>query len=112
MELTAVREDEILIVALNGRIDGANASEVQKALENALAPEDRGLVLDMEGVTFMGSAGLRIVAIMINRTRAKKTRFALCSLSGPVMEVLATSGFSKMVPVLKTLEEARASMAA
>ena len=112
MELTAVREDEILIVALNGRIDGANASEVQKALENALAPEDRGLVLDMEGVTFMSSAGLRIVAIMINRTRAKKTRFALCSLSGPVMEVLATSGFSKMVPVLKTLEEARASMAA
>ena len=112
MELSAVREGETLIVALNGRIDGANASEIQRALEDALAPEDRALVLDMEGVTFMSSAGLRIVAIMINRTRAKKTRFALCSLSGPVMEVLATSGFSKMVPVLNTLEEARATVAA
>ena len=112
MELTAVREGETLIVALSGRIDGANAPQIQKALEDALAPEDRGLVLDMEGVTFMSSAGLRIVAIMINRTRAKKTRFALCSLSGSVMEVLATSGFGKMVPVLKTLDEARASVAA
>ena len=112
MELTTVREDETLVVTLSGRIDGANAPEVQKALEDALAPEDRGLVLDMEGVTFMSSAGLRIVAIMINRTRTNRTRFALCSLSGSVMEVLATSGFSKMVPVLQTLEEARASVAA
>ena len=112
MDIVTVREDETLIAELNGRIDGTNAVEVQRGLESTLSPGDRALILDMEGVSFMSSAGLRVVAIMINRTRANGTQLVLCSLPGPVKEVLATSGFDRMVSVLDTLDEARATTGA
>ena len=112
MNIATVREDETLIVKLNGRIDGNNAAEIHQELESALSSADRALILDMGGVSYMSSAGLRIVALMFNRTRVKGVQLALCSLSKPIENVLATSGFNQMMVVVATLDEARASVTA
>lgn len=113
MEVTTQREGETLIARPRGRIDGlANATSLQKTLEDAIESSDRALILDLEGVSYVSSAGLRAVAIMINRTRAADMRFVLCSLSGPIRALFATSGFDKLVQVVDTLDDARRAVAA
>ena len=64
MEVATLREWETLIAMPMGKIDGSNADDFLKALEDAIESTDQALILDMENVTYIGSAGLRIVGIM------------------------------------------------
>ena len=113
MILTTRREGGTVIASPNGRIEGLlNATKFQKALEGAIEPTDQALILDMENLSYLSSAGLRTVAIMINRTRAADMSFVLCSLSKPIHDLFAASGFDKLVQVVENLEEARWTVAA
>ena len=113
MEVTTHREGETLIARPHGRIDGlADATSLQKILEGAIESSDQALILDFENVSYISSAGLRTVAIMINRTRAADMGFVLCSLSGSIRDLFATSGFDKLVQVAGTLDDARWAVAA
>ena len=113
MELTIERDGGTVIARPNGRLEGLlGASEFQKALESSIRPADHALILDMEELTYISSAGLRAVAIMINRTKAADMGFVLCSLSKSVNNVITTSGFNRLVQVVDNLEEARWAVAA
>ena len=113
MEVTTHREGETLIARPHGRIEGlANATTLQRALEGAIESTDQALILDLEQVPYISSAGLRAVAIMINRTRAADMSFVLCSLSRPIHDLFTTSGFNKLVQVVDTLDDARWAVAA
>lgn len=112
MEVATLREWETLIAMPIGKIDGSNADDFLKALEGAIESTDQALILDMENVTYIGSAGLRIVAIMINRTKIAGMKFALCSLSRSVNDVITASGFNRLVRVVATQEDARMAVSA
>ena len=108
MEVITYREGETLIARPHGRIDGlANATALQRTLEGAIESTDQALILDLENVSYISSAGLRTVAIMINRTKAADMSFVLCSLSAPIHDLFATSGFDKLVQVVDSLDDAR-----
>ena len=55
------REAGTLVVELAGRVDGANALEFQDALEGALGEDVTALVLDLERLSYISSAGLRVM---------------------------------------------------
>ena len=113
MEVMIRREGGTLIASPSGRIDGlSDANALQKALEGALEPGYEALILDLENLAYLSSAGLRTVAIMINRTKAADMGFVLCSLSKPLGDLFATSGFDKLVAVVDTLDDARWAVAA
>ena len=63
MGLAFNREDGILIAVADGRVDGANAQEFQGALADEIDADDRGLVLDMGQITYISSAGLRVILL-------------------------------------------------
>ena len=91
------REGGIAIASVLGRIDNASASDFQGLVEGGLRAGDDALILDMERVEFMSSAGLRVCLILARRfTRG---RFALCSLTELNREVVAISGFDQLIGV-------------
>ena len=108
MDLTLRREGSTLIAHLRGRIEGLPAAtSLQATLEEAIERTDRALILDLEHLSYISSAGLRIVAIMINRTNAARMAFVVCSLAGATRELFAISGFNQLVRVTDTLDDAR-----
>ena len=50
-----------LIAKAAGRIDGSNAREFQDALDTFLEGEISAFILDMENLTYISSAGLRVI---------------------------------------------------
>ncbi len=91
------REGGIAIASVLGRIDNASASDFQGLVEGGLGAGDDALILDMERVEFISSAGLRVCLILARRfTRG---RFALCSLTELNREVVAISGFDQLIDV-------------
>jgi anti-sigma B factor antagonist len=68
--------DEINVVTMGGRIDDAAAWRLERALAG-LEPSRTGLVLDMTEVSFLGTAGLMILADTAARLRENGELFAI-----------------------------------
>lgn len=94
------REGDIAIASVLGRIDNASADDFRNLVEDGLGPDDDFLVVDMEKVAFMSSAGLR--ACLILAKKIGRGKFALCSLTQLNREVVAISGFDQLIPVHET----------
>ena len=107
MNVTFRREGNILYAKPSGRIEGSNADDIRKAIQDAIADHDEALVLDMESLTYISSVGLRMVAMLADLTKQSGMSFALCSPSRAVNFVFASSGFDKLVSVVETSDSAR-----
>ena len=88
-----------MIAVAEGRVDGANALEFHEALETAISPDDTGMVLDFEGISYISSAGLRVVLLVAKTLQKQKAKMAVCSLSESIREIFEISGFDKIIPV-------------
>ena len=93
------RKDGILIAMLIGHIDSSNADRFQRIVESGIDSEDQALILDFERVFFISSAGLRISLVMSRKFNESGKKFGLCTLSDPIRNVLAISGFDQIIPI-------------
>jgi anti-anti-sigma factor len=59
LEISESLLDGVAVVVLAGELDLTNAAEVERRLEQAAT--DRGIVVDLNGVTFLDSAALHML---------------------------------------------------
>ena len=90
-------------------MDGTNASEFQDAMKSQITDSERAVVLDMQNVTYMSSAGLRVVLLVAKDLKRQGSDMAACSLQTGVMEVFVISGFDKIIPLHDSVEAAVSS---
>ena len=112
MALSIERNDGIMIAMAEGRVDGANAQEFQGALTDAIEPSDRAVVLDLGEITYISSAGLRVILLTARALRRQDAELAVCSLSASIREVFEISGFDKIIQVRDSRPDAIASFKA
>ena len=93
------RKDGILIGMLIGHIDSSNADRFQRIVESGIDAEDQALILDFERVFFISSAGLRISLVLSRKFNESGKKFGVCALSDPIRNVLAISGFDRVIPI-------------
>lgn len=98
-------QGDVRIATLDGRIDSSNAREFEDLMLEGVEKEDRALLLEFSGITFISSAGLRIV-LKLAKIYSKPKVFAVCSLPETVDEIFNISGFSQIVTVYKSPAEA------
>ncbi len=110
MPISTEREGATLIAKTEGRVDGSNAREFQDALEEAIEATDRAVVLDMENLSYISSAGLRVILLTAKTLRKQDAKLAVCSLSDSIRQVFEISGFDKIIPIHASQAEAVSSV--
>ena len=92
------REGETVFARLSGELDLA-AEEPLDQLFSKLSDEDgtRSLVVDMRGVSFMDSSGLRILLKQEMRSRRDSFDFALIPPRGPALRALQLAGVHRLI---------------
>jgi anti-anti-sigma factor len=76
------------------------------------ATDNRRVILDLSGVDFLASIGVRVI---LQNARAHHMRGGALVLLAPrplIEEVLETAGVPNVVPIVADLEAARAALAA
>ena len=106
INVTWERTEGILIAMLDGRVDGGNADEFLSALESGIGAADSALILDLEKLSFISSAGLRVGLLMAKKFNEPGKKFGICTLSEPVREVIVVSGFDRIITVYDSRAEA------
>ena len=108
--LTTERSGQTLIISAKGRIDGANATEVQGVLSGAFEPGIKLMLLDLGGLTYISSAGLRVIMLTARTLDRSGAKFAVGSPAGPIREVFQISGFDQIIPIFDSQAEAIESL--
>ena len=100
------RKGEILIAGLVGRVDSSNANDFQKLMESEIAPKYKVLIMDFEQLSYISSAGLRVVVIIAKKFKGPYKRFGVCALPEPINKIFKMSGLDRAMPVIGTQTEA------
>ena len=98
----------MLVLAPVGRIDNLTSARFQERLLAAVTSSSADVVVDLSGVEYISSAGLRAL-MAASRQKPKERRLAVACLQTVVREIFAISRFSHVVPVFATVEEASAA---
>ncbi|GEM_PF-69579 len=106
MEMQTRQADGALIVALEGELDAYWAEEAERELRACLEQGHYRLVLDLSGLTYLSSAGLRVLLRLHQRTTSLGGKLILATPQPFVQEVLTTSGFDRTFSVFEALDQA------
>ena len=105
-------EDGLTKVTLLGRLDVAGVDEIAMRFTSLTAVERRKVIVDLAGVDFMVSTGIRLI---LQNARALKLRGGAMALVGAgdmVTQVLESAGVGNVVPLVRDLASARSSLSA
>lgn len=98
MNIQETRIDDRLILALEGRLDTVTAPELEAVLKKQL-PTIRELVLDLEKLEYISSAGLRVLLFAQN-SLPDKDGLTIRNPNELVREVFEVTGFNNMMNIV------------
>ncbi len=108
MEMVETRLENAFMIALRGRLDSLTAPTFEPHLLNRL-DEQPCLVLSFLDLSYISSAGLRILLVAAKKAKKLNRRLILCDMSDAVREVFAISGFLSILNVHNSLDDALAA---
>lgn len=109
MQVEEVTEADVAVLCMTGRLDALTTPGVEQRLL-ASARSGRPLVLDLGGMEYTSSAGLRLILKAAKEARAAGGRLALAAMRPAVREVITVSGFSSIIDTYPTRAEAVAAL--
>jgi anti-sigma B factor antagonist len=106
MEITTSAKNDVLLVTLNGRLDAVTAADFDQKINSLLTEGASSLVLNLHGLEYISSAGLRSILVTGKKLKSSNGGFALVGLRGVVKEVFEVSGFYSIFKIFESEEEA------
>jgi anti-anti-sigma factor len=104
MDINYVKEGEITIVRVNGRLDANTAPVADKTIKKILKGNCLQMMFDFSKLDYLGSGGLRIILGATKELRRKGGQIVLCSLPNLVKEIFEVSGFNSVVPISESVD--------
>jgi anti-sigma B factor antagonist len=98
LTLRSQRDDAVHTIALVGEMDLSNAAEVERELRHVEATDAGAIVIDLSGLAFMDSTGIRLLIAADARSRADSSRLRLTRPPAQVLRVLCIAGVDELLP--------------
>ena len=89
-------------------MDAGNAGEFNEAFDAVLEKRPINLIIDLNGLQYISSAGLRSILTLIKGAKAANAALKFCGMQPMVADVFKVSGFSTMLSIFDTLDAALA----
>lgn len=97
MEIKQFINGNELTIALEGELNSSTATELDDFIANALN-NVTSLIFDFEKLTYLSSAGLRVLLIA-NRLMSKKGSMVIRHANPLVLDILEMTGFTNVLTV-------------
>ena len=97
MTMEIKKNAEATIIAVVGRLDTTSAPALEKAINEDIG-DAKNLVLDLKGVQYISSAGLRVL-LGAQKKMQKIGSMKVTNVCEAVMEVLEMTGFADILVI-------------
>lgn len=97
-------------LVLTGRLDAAGSEQVEAAFTSAAGKARGDLLVDMSGVTFVGSLGIRLLIGAARQAGRGRRRLVIFGAQPAVAEVFGTVALDELIPIVADEAAARAHL--
>jgi len=105
IEINPQRIAGVVTLQIIGRIDSLTAQTVEQYLENLSESGERTIVIDFTRISYISSAGLRVLLLFQKQLKKVDGEIILCSLSPTIADVFRMSGFINLFRILTSADE-------
>ena len=106
LQMNETHESDVAVLSLAGRLDAVTSPDLEHKLNTLVAGGCTKLVVDFERLEMIVSAGLRVFLAFAKKCRKSGGRVALCEMKPVVLDVFKISGFTEILAIFPTREEA------
>ncbi len=106
MEIKEESQGKVRIVALRGRLDAISSPLVERQLLTLMDRGEARLVLDLSGLLYISSLGLRIFIAVAKSVKNSNGKLALSGLNEHIYEIFKIARFTNIFSIFPTCEEA------
>ena len=110
MEIKINQEEKGTVVKLFGRLDGVTCPELQEKLVQLLENHSDKIIIDLEELDYVSSAGLRVLLLSQKKIKQIGGQIVLSAMRDTIKEVFDISGFSTLFPIYSSKTEALANI--
>ncbi|MBP3737390.1 MAG: STAS domain-containing protein [Lachnospiraceae bacterium] len=97
MNITKTLDKNVLTIALEGRLDTMTAPQLEEELKNSMEEADL-LVIDLEKLDYMSSAGLRVL-LSAQKQMADRGGMKVTHVNDIIMEIFEVTGFVDILTI-------------
>lgn len=97
MTITKTSEGNGLIVAIEGRLDTSTAPQLDAEMKDSLGGVAE-LVLDMEKLDYLSSAGLRVI-LALQKQMNQQGSMVVRHVNETIMEIFEVTGFTDILTI-------------
>ncbi|MDR1642946.1 MAG: STAS domain-containing protein [Clostridiales bacterium] len=98
MEITRTDNNESIVIAVQGKINSITCKDLEAELLKALE-KSVNILLDLEKVDYVSSAGLRVLLLGEKKARALKITMTVRNICEDVYNVLEMTGFTNILTI-------------
>ena len=109
MEISVHMVGQVAVVGIVGDIDAKTAPEVRERISTQIRPWV-SILLDMSGVEYMSSAGLRVLLATYRQVKSEDGRIVLVGLSEEIRDTMSMTGFLRFFTTCDAIEEGLAAL--
>jgi anti-sigma B factor antagonist len=109
MEITSIQHDDVTVVSVTGDLDANSSAGATAYLDAEIEGGHSNLVVEMSGVTYISSAGLRVILGTMQQARSAGGDVRLAGAAGNIRRVVDLAGFSTFIQIFPTADQAVAS---
>jgi anti-anti-sigma factor len=102
LRIAAEWRDGVLVLTLTGRLGAASAVGLKAAAAQAIGRGDTRLVIDLAGVDYVSSAGLRVLAEAARECASAGGALVLCGVVDAVRLAVDLGGLAAQVAIEPT----------
>ena len=101
----------LLKINLGGRLDVQGAQEIDLKFAGYTANQ-RAVVVDMSAVNFLASIGIRTLLLSAKAVGRRGGKMVLLNPDANVTHILEMAGIDTLIPICRSLDEARSAVTA
>ena len=110
MQIDTLVQDGVTVMKVTGRMDAATVGTFTDECQKQLKSGAGRYIVDLAGLEYISSAGLRGILTMGKACKVAKATLAFCSMQAMVADMFKLSGFTSILTVYSTLDDALAGM--
>lgn len=108
MEVTVKEVSEVRVLLFEGNLDTNTAPQAQAQIDELIDGGSSKILINFDDLNYISSAGLRVLLATAKKLKATSGDLKICGLNQTVQEVFDISGFSSILSVVATEEDALA----
>jgi anti-anti-sigma factor len=106
MDISEERRADTVILGLSGKLDALSAKVFEDKVLGLIGSGAQRLIVDLSQLEYVSSSGLRVFLLAAKRLQPTNGKIGLCSLQDQIQEVFDLAGFSSILSIYASRDEA------